>query len=135
MAGVSTAAANLMLNWITVTGTPTRPTGYYLALFTVNPDFDAGTGGTEATGGSYARIALTMETASSRATQNSSGPHEFIVGTNCAAATYTGWGVYSLSTGGVFLGGADFAADRVLSSAGDKISFAVGAIDLTLPNS
>ena len=123
-----------MLDWITVTGTPTRPTGFYLALYTTNPNFQTGAGGTEATGGSYARIGMTMETAAVRATQNSSGPHEFIVGTNLAAGTYTGFGVYSLSAAGVFLGGADFPSDRVVAVAGDKITFAVGAVDLALPN-
>jgi len=135
MAGISDAAALLMIDWLTATGTPTRPTAFYLALFTTNPNFQTGAGGTEASGGSYARIALTMETAATRATQNSSGPHEFVVGTNLAAGTYTGFGIYSLSAAGVFLGGATFSASRTVSVSGDKIAFAVGAIDFTLPNS
>jgi len=32
------------------------------------------------------------------------------------------------------LGGADFPSDRVVAVAGDKITFAVGAVDLALPN-
>ena len=135
MADLSTAATNLMIDWLTVVGTPTRPTGFYLALFTTTPtDLLAGSGGTEATGGSYARIEVTMDTAASRATTNTSGPHEFVVGTNCAAATYKGYGIYSASSGGVYLGGASLSADRVLANAGDKISFAVGDIDLSLPS-
>lgn len=126
MAGISDAFANEMLD--------ARST-YYLALFTVNPSFTLGTGGTEATGGSYARIAVTMGAAASRVRENSSGPHEFTVGTNVAAGSYTGFGLYSASSGGTFLGGAAFSATRTLSSTGDKISFAVAAIDLSLPNS
>lgn len=126
--GISDAYANMLLDGA-------APAGFFLALFTTNPNFETGAGGTEATGGSYARIALTMAAAASRARTNSSGPHEFVVGTNLAAAGYTGWGLYSASTAGTFLGGAAFAATRTVSVAGDKISFAAGSIDLELPNS
>jgi hypothetical protein len=122
-----------MLDWLTVTGTPTRPTAFALALYTVNPNFATGAGGTEATGGSYARQAMTMDAGNGRITANATA-YSFTVGTNVAAGTYTGFGVYSITSGGVFLGGADFAVDRVLSATGDKINFAIGAIDVTLPN-
>lgn len=131
MAGLGNTAENLMLDWITVTGNPTRPAGFFLALFTVNPDFETGSGGTEATGGSYARQSMTMDAASGGATANSA-LLEFIQGTNIAAGTYTGFGIYSASSGGTFLGGAALSANRTLSVAGDKISFAIGAIDITL---
>lgn len=108
---------------------------FYLALFTTNPNFQTGAGGTEATGGGYARIAVTMSAASARARTNSSGPHEFVVGTNLAAGTYTGAALYDASSGGTFIGGEAFAASRTVSASGDKITFAVGDIDLTLPNS
>lgn len=39
-----------------LTGSWTKPDALYVALFTVEPA-DAGTGGTEVTGGSYARVA------------------------------------------------------------------------------
>ena len=107
-------------------------TTHYLALFTTNPNFALGTGGTEATGGSYARIELTMAAAASRARVNSSGPHEFVVGTNLAAGTYTGWGIYSASSGGTFRGGEAFAANRVVALTGDKIAFAVGSLELAV---
>lgn len=133
MAGVTDAAEILMLDWITVTGTPTRPSGFYLGLFTTTPtDKEAGTGGTEATGGGYARIALTMSGASGGATSNTSGAHDFVVGTNLAAGTYTGWGVWSASTDGTLLGCDDLTTSRTVSATGDTIRFAVGSIDLTL---
>lgn len=40
------------------TATPTPPTAMYVALYTVTPN-ENGTGGTEVTGGSYARVAVT----------------------------------------------------------------------------
>ncbi len=131
MAGLGNTAENLMLDWITVTGNPTRPAGFFLALFTVNPDFETGSGGTEATGGSYARISMAMDAAASGATQNTNA-HEFTVGTNLAAGTYTGFAIYSASSAGTFLGGAALSASRTVSVSGDKISFAAGAIDITL---
>lgn len=123
---ISDDLANAMLDSIT---------GFYIALFTTNPNFQTGAGGTEATGGSYARIELTMAAAASRARTNTSGPHTFVVGTNIAAGTYTGYGIYSAASGGDFYGGAAFSASRVLSITGDTISIAVGAADLTLPAS
>lgn len=126
MPGVSDTTANAMLDSVV---------NFYLALFTTNPNFQTGVGGTEASGGSYGRIAVTMGAAAARARTNTSGPHEFVVGTNVAAGAYTGFGIYSASSGGTFEGGAAFAATRTLSVAGDKISFAVGAIDMTLPDS
>src|SRR5512139_1261453 len=134
MAGFSDDAKKLMTDWLTVTGAPTRPTGYYLAIYTTNPNFNTGVGAVEATGGSYARQTMTMDAASGTVTVVTANAvaYAFVQGTNIAAGTYTGWGVYSLSTGGVFLGGADFAADRILGVTGDNINFAIGEIDLTL---
>jgi hypothetical protein len=131
MAGVGDTAENLMLDWITVTGSPTRPAGFFLALFTTNPNFETGASGTEATGGGYARKSMTMTAASGGSTSNTA-LLEWTVGTDLAAATYTGFGIYSASTSGTFLGGAAFSGNRTVSSTGDKISFAIGAVVLTL---
>ena len=134
MAGVSDVVATLMLDWMTSTGTPTQPLAVFLALYTVNPTFTTGAGGTEATGGSYAREEVTFSAAAARAITNTS-THEFVVGTDLAADTYTGFGLYDAVTAGVYLGGATMAGGaRTVVSAGDKISYAAGAIDITLPN-
>lgn len=49
-----------MLNWLKGTTFPAAPATTYVALFTVAPTSDAGTGGTEVSGGSYARVAVTL---------------------------------------------------------------------------
>lgn len=55
--GKSTAQRNQTLDlWLGATA-PTPPATYYVALFTVAPNKDGG--GTEVSGGSYARVALT----------------------------------------------------------------------------
>jgi hypothetical protein len=110
MAGVSDTAENLMLDWITVTGNPTRPAGFYLALYTTNPNFETGSGS-----GSTSNTALL----------------EWTQGTDIAAGTYTGFGIYSASSSGTFIGGAAFSQSRTLAATGDKISFAIGAVVLT----
>ena len=126
MAGISNDGANIAIDAITAT--------FWLALYTVNPNFQTGVGGTEAVGGGYAREACAMSAAAARASSNTA-VENFVMGVNLAAGTYTGWGVYSLVAGGVFLGGATMAGgDRIIAVAGDTIRFAIGAIDLTIPN-
>ena len=137
MSAISAAQLAAMLNWFTVTGTPTRPAGFFLALYTVNPtDWDAGTGGTEATGGGYVRKTMAMDTATSAdpsVTENT-GAIAFTVGTDLAAGTYTGWGVYTADAVGTYLTGKAFASNRVVADTGDKVNFAAGAIILNLAN-
>ena len=49
----------------------TMPAAVSLALFTTNPNFETGAGGTEVTGGGYVRKALLWTAASGGATSNS----------------------------------------------------------------
>ena len=59
MPGFSDYTAGNVLAYLTgKTAMPTLPTAY-VALFTVAPTSDAGTGGTEVTGGAYARVSTT----------------------------------------------------------------------------
>lgn len=61
MAAASNYAENLVLNWLLTTNSATRPTTWYVGLFTTDPT-DAGTG-TEVSGGSYARQSVTFNSA------------------------------------------------------------------------
>lgn len=61
MAGKSDYLENKILNYIFNGGAFTAPTNVYVALFTVAPN-DAGSGGTEVTGGSYARSGVACNT-------------------------------------------------------------------------
>ena len=51
MAALSDYSEKLLLDWAMTTGSATRPTAWYVALYTAAPN-DAG-GGTEVTGGGY----------------------------------------------------------------------------------
>jgi len=61
MAGKSDWLENKILNYIFNAGSFTPPTNVYVALFTVAPN-DAGSGGTEVSGGSYGRAAVACNT-------------------------------------------------------------------------
>ena len=69
---MTNAAELLVLDWINVVGTPTRPTSpLKVALFTTSPNQETGTGGTEVSGGSYARTSVTFGAASGGSSANS----------------------------------------------------------------
>lgn len=57
--GQSDYLNSAILNWLKGTTYPAAPATTYVALFTTAPTSDAGTGGTEVSGGSYARAAIT----------------------------------------------------------------------------
>jgi hypothetical protein len=134
MAGISDAAELLVLDSLNRVGAAYQPAGLFLTVFTVNPNFETGAGGTEAVGGGFVRKALTMGGAAgpSPATAANTGAVAWTCGTDIAADTYTGFAVYSASPGGTFLWGAAFGAGRTLALAGDILNFAIGAIINTL---
>lgn len=122
------------INHILGTSAWTMPAAPSLALFTVNPNFETGAGGTEATGGSYARKSVIFTTASG-AGGSTTGPTAqkvWTVGTDIAAGTYTGWAIYDAASGGNMLFGDAFSANRVLSTTGDTLTFAAGSISFSL---
>ena len=138
MAAIANDYRKAMLDWFTVTGAaPTRPVGFFLALYTTNPtDLDAGTGGTEATGGGYVRKSMTMDaaTAADPSVTENTAALTWTVGTDLVAATYTGWGVYTADSVGTYLAGCAFSEARVVAATGDKVNIAAGAIILNLAN-
>lgn len=115
-----------ILTWLLSTSTATRPTAWYLALFTTAPT--DGTAGTEVTGGSYARQAVTM-TISGGAASNSAAIEwpaaSASWGTVVAAA------LMDASTGGNIIAYGDLTASKAVGS-GDVFRFPLGDFDLTL---
>ena len=109
-------------------GAYTAPTPY-LALFTAAPT-DAG-GGTEVTGGSYARVAISadMGTAASGAITNSAGI-EFPTA-SASWGTVVAFGVMDASTAGNMLWWGDLTASKSVGS-GDTLVFNAGDLDFTL---
>jgi hypothetical protein len=100
----------------------TPPTTVYLALFS-DATTDAG-GGTEATGGSYARQAITFGAPSSGAASNTNA----LTFTNMPAGTWTHCAIIDASSGGNFLFHGPLTASKT-TTAGQNVEVAVGEID------
>ena len=115
-----------VLQWALTTGTPTRPTAWYVGLFTTDPT-DAGTG-TEVSGGSYARTAVTFTVSGDLATN--SGAVEFPEATG-TWGTITHIGVYDASTSGNLVVHGALTASKAIAS-GDIFRIPAGDLDVTL---
>lgn len=129
MAGSMTNFLELeLLDHVFGKGAYSAPTPY-LALFTVAPS-DTG-GGTEVTGGSYARVAITsnMGTAASGAITNTS--QVSFATASASWGTVVAFGVMDASTAGNMLWWADLAASKAVES-GDTLVFNTGDLDFTL---
>lgn len=127
MANLSDWSENALMDWLMGGATPTRPSARYVALFTAAPN-DAG-GGTEVTGGSYARTAVTFAAASGGATSNS-GTVTFPTAT-ANWGTVTHIGIFDASTGGNLLWHGALTASKAIDTS-DTFSIPAGDLDLSL---
>lgn len=121
MAALTTYLANKLLDEVCKNTNYTPPTTAFLALFTTATT-DAG-GGTEVTGGSYARQAVTFATAASKATDNTVA----VSFTSMPAATVTHAAIMDASTAGNMLLHGPLTASKTVG-AGDTLTFAIGDI-------
>lgn len=129
MAALSDYAEKLLLDWMMTSGTATRPTGWYIALYTAAPS-DSG-GGTEVSGAGYVRQAVTFDAATSPGgTTSNSGDVSFTaVGGDYGTVTHMG--IFDASTGGNLLWHGVLSASKTVED-GDTITFSAGNIDLTM---
>ena len=107
----------------------TSPGTVYLGLFTAAPS-DTG-GGTEVSGGSYARISCAFSVSGSDPTLcTNSSAAEFATATGTWGSV--GWvGVFDASSSGNLLAWAALTASKTVSS-GDVFRFDAGDLDITL---
>ena len=115
---------NKLLDHFLGTTSYTMPT-VYVGLFTVAPT-DAG-GGTEVTGGSYARQAAAFTAAASGATSNSAN----IDFTSMPAATTVAIAVFDASTSGNMLVYGTLTTNKQ-TDAGDTLRIATGDLDISI---
>lgn len=129
MSALSDYAEKLVLDWLMTTGSATRPTTWFLALYTAAPS-DSG-GGTEVSGNGYSREAITFAAASSPGgTTNNTADVDFTAsGGNWGTVTHIG--IFTASTGGNLLWHGAMAASRTVND-GDTLTFATGAVNLTM---
>lgn len=110
----------------------TGPTTLYVSLFTAAPT-DAG-GGTECTGGSYARVAVTANTTNFPVASGGAVANGTTITFPTATAdwgTCVAFGIHDAASAGNLLVWADLTANKTVSN-GDTASFAVGDLDITL---
>ena len=116
---------NKLLDHFLGTTAYTMPNPVYVALFTVAPG-DAG-GGTEVTGGSYARKTAAFTAASSGATSNSAN----IDFTGMPAATTVSIALFDASTSGNMLVHGTLTTNKT-TDAGDTLRIATGDLDISI---
>jgi hypothetical protein len=123
---------NLLLNHMLGGAAYTNPATWYLALYTATPG-EAG-GGTECTGGAYARVALTNNTTNFPTTTTSSKSlgvaAAFAEATN-NWGTITGFALCDASSGGNICLYGNLTAPIVISQ-GDVARIAVGGSGITM---
>jgi hypothetical protein len=115
-----------VLQWVFTNGSPTRPTAWYVGLFTAAPG-EAG-GGTEVSGGSYAREAATFTVSGNLATN--SGAIEFPTAT-ASWGTITHVAVFDASTSGNMIAYASLSASKTIDT-NDVLRIPDGDLDITL---
>ena len=126
MAGnLSNYLENKVLDHFLGTTAYTMPTTVYIALYTAAPN-DAG-GGTEATGGSYARQISTFSAASGGATSNATN----VDFPSMPASTIVAIGVHDALTAGNLLVWGTLSSNKALD-AGDTLRIATGDLDISI---
>ena len=127
MAAMSNYLENAVINAVLRNTSYTSPTTVYVGLFTSDPT-DAGTG-TEVSGGSYARKAVSFSSPSNGVSSNSSAI-EFDQAT-ASWGTVTHMGLFDASTSGNLLFHGALTASKVIDT-GDVFKFASSALAVTL---
>lgn len=130
MAGFTDYLENKVLLHVFGGSAYTAPSTLYVGLFTAAPS-DTG-GGTECSGGSYARKSMPDMTVSGTSpTQATNGAAvEFATSTG-SWGTVTHCGVFDAASSGNLLGWAALTASKTVSS-GDVFRFDAGDLDITL---
>jgi hypothetical protein len=129
MAALSNYAEKLLLDYLLTTSAVTRPTAWYVALFTSAPD-DAGNG-TEVSTGGYSRQVLTTSVATSGVGTASNTNTVSFVASGASYGTVTHVGIFtSLAGGNLLWHGPILVSKEVLD--GDGLKFDPGTIIFTL---
>lgn len=115
------------------TGSPTKQTTHYVALFTTLPA-DDGTGGTEVSGTGYARVGYNPSDSNWSAI--SAGESHNLVKIQFGSptanwGTVVGWGIYSASSGGTYLLGDTLTTSRTINSGDPAPYFNPGDLSIT----
>ena len=121
---------NLALTYLFTTGSVTRPTAWYVGLFTAAPS-DTG-GGTEVSGNAYARVVTgTISGSGTATTFTNAAAIEFAAASGGNWGTI-GWaGIFDASTSGNLLAWAPLTTSRVIND-GDVFRIPASSLTITL---
>ena len=128
MAGATTYLQQKLLDHVLGNGAYTAPNPY-IGLFTAAPS-DAG-GGTEVSGGDYARVDANAKFGATSGTTCSNDGAITFPTASASWGTVTHFGIFDAATSGNLLKWAALTASKTVGS-GDTASFATGDLDLTL---
>jgi hypothetical protein len=130
MSSFSDYTENLLLNWLLTTNSATRPTAWFVGLFTAAPS-DTG-GGTEVTGNGYARVATgTISISGTSTTATNAAAIEFAAASGGNWGTITHAAIFDASTGGNMLAWAPLTTSRTINS-GDVFRIPASSLTVTL---
>jgi hypothetical protein len=124
----SNTAETLVLDWLLTTGTATRPTAWYLALFTTDPAEDASGTEVSAVGTAYVRKVAAFTVTGN--TASNSAAIEFPTAT-ATFGTVSHVGVFDALTSGNLIAYAALATAKVIDT-GDVLRVPLGDLDITL---
>lgn len=127
MSAASDATETLLLKFSLTTDAVTRPTDWYVGLFTSATD-DAG-GGTEVTGFAYARVDVDFTVSGDTATNTATVT--FPTASGGSWGTITHIAIYSALTSGTQYYHGALAASKVCGD-GDTFTISAGALSITL---
>jgi hypothetical protein len=117
-----------LLQYILTTDSVTRPTSWYVGLFTSDPT-DTGAAGTEVSGNGYARTAVTFSVTGDTAS-NTAGV-EFPAATGGDWGTVSHIGILDASTGGNMVIASALTTAKSITD-GDVFRIPTGDLDVTL---
>lgn len=130
MSSFSDYTENLVLNWLFTTNSATRPTAWYVGLFTAAPS-DTG-GGTEVSGNGYARVATgTISVSGTDTLATNDAAIEFAAASGGNWGTITHAAIFDASSSGNMLAWAQLTTSRTIND-GDVFRIPAGSLDITL---
>jgi hypothetical protein len=130
MSSFTNHTESLVLTWLLTTGTATRPTAWFVGLFTAAPS-DTG-GGTEVSGSGYSRKATgTITVSGTDTTATNAAAIEFDPASGGNWGNITHAAIFDASTGGNMIAWAQLTTARTIND-GDVFRIPATSLTVTL---
>jgi hypothetical protein len=130
MASFTDYTENLVLNYLLTDNSVTRPTAWYVGLFTAAPS-DTG-GGTEVSGSGYIRkVTGTINVTGTATTATNAAAIEFAAASGGNWGTITSAAIFDAETSGNMIAWAELTTSRTIND-GDVFRIPAGSLTVTL---